>query len=142
MYFGEYQYHLDEKGRVPIPPKFRSELKGESIMLVPGLERCLNVYPHSEWKKLAAALTTGPITQSKLRRLNRALFATAFSIQLDGQGRVTVPVPLREYAGIEEEIVVAGVNNYFEIWNKQEWESEKAISQEESWQIIESLEKR
>jgi len=142
MYFGEYEYRIDEKGRVPIPPKFRTELKGQSIVLAPGLERCLNVYPHSEWKKLAASLTTGPLTQNKLRRLNRAIFATAFNINLDGQGRVTVPVPLREYAGIEEEIVVAGVNNYFEIWNKREWESEKTTSQEEAWQIIESLEKR
>jgi MraZ protein len=142
MYFGEYEYRIDEKGRVPIPPKFRTELKGQSIMLTPGLERCLAVYPYTEWKKLAATLTTGPITQSKLRRLNRAVFATAFSIQLDGQGRVIIPVPLREYAGIEEEIVVAGVNNYFEIWNKQDWAAEKTTSQEEAWQIIESMEKR
>jgi MraZ protein len=73
--------------------------------------------------------------------LNRAVFATAFSIQLDGQGRIILPLPLRSYAGVEEEVVIAGVNNYFEIWNKEQWESEKAISQEEAWQIIESLEK-
>jgi MraZ protein len=142
VYFGEYEYRIDEKGRVPIPPKFRSELKGDSIMLAPGLERCLNVYAYVEWKKLAATLTTGPFTQSKLRRLNRATFATAFNIKLDGQGRVIVPAPLREYAGIEDEVVIAGVNNYFEIWNKQQWELEKATSQEEAWQIIESLERR
>jgi MraZ protein len=142
MYFGEFEYRLDEKGRVPIPPKFRSELRGESIVLVPGAERCVTVHPLSEWKKLAAQLTTGPITQSKLRRLNRAIFATAFSLQLDGQGRVILPVPLREYAGIETEVIIAGVNNYFEIWDKQQWEAEKAVSQEEAWQIIESLERR
>jgi MraZ protein len=142
MFFGEYEYRIDEKGRMPVPPKFRSELKGQSIMLTPGVERCLNVYPSSEWKKVAAAMTTGPIAPNKLRRLNRALFATAFSIQLDGQGRIILPPPLRGYAGIEEEVVIAGVNNYFEIWNKEEWESEKAISQEEAWQIIESLERR
>lgn len=50
MYFGEYEYRIDEKGRVPIPPKFRVELKGQSIMLAPGLERCLAVYPYTEWK--------------------------------------------------------------------------------------------
>lgn len=127
---------------MPIPPKFRSELKGESIVLTPGAEKCIAAHPLSEWKKLAAQLTNGPIAQSKLRRLNRAVFATAFSIQLDGQGRVTLPVPLREYAGIGEELVVAGVNTYFEIWDKQQWEAEKAISQEEAWQIIESLERR
>jgi MraZ protein len=142
MYFGEFEYRIDEKGRVPIPPKFRTELGKATLVLAPGAERCISAHPLSEWKKLADQLTGGPITQSKLRRLNRAIFATAFSIQLDGQGRVSLPAPLREYAGIQEEVVIAGVNNYFEIWNKQQWESEKAISQDEAWQIIESLERR
>ena len=79
---------------------------------------------------------------SKLRRLNRAIFATAFSTHLDGQGRVALPAPLREYAGIEEDVVVAGANNYLEIWSKDLWDEEKAISQEQAWQIIESLERR
>jgi MraZ protein len=142
MYFGEYEYRIDEKGRVLVPPKFRVDLHGDSIMLAPGVEKCLNVYPYAEWKKLSASLTTGPFAQSKLRRLNRATFSTAFNIKLDNQGRIIVPAPLKEYAGIEDEVVIAGVNNYFEIWNKQQWESEKSTSLEEAWQIIESLEKR
>jgi MraZ protein len=55
---------------------------------------------------------------------------------------VAVPAPLREYAGIGEEVVIAGANNYLEIWDKESWQEEKAVSQEQAWQIIESLEKR
>ena len=139
MFLGEFEYKIDEKGRVPIPPKFRRELK-EGVVLTPGAERCILIYTPAEWKKLAATLTTGSVAPSKLRRLNRAIFATAFSLNIDGQGRVALPVPLREYAGIEDDVVIAGANTYLELWDKEQWESEKAISQEQAWQIIESLE--
>lgn len=140
MFLGEFEYKIDEKGRVPVPPKYRRELR-EGVILAPGVERCIDVYTLAEWKKQAATLTTGPLARSKLRRLNRAIFATAFSLNIDGQGRIALPVPLREYAGIEEEVIIAGANTYLELWNKEQWESEKAISQEQAWQIIESLER-
>ena len=135
-----YEYRIDEKGRMPIPPRFRRELK-EGVVLTPGVEKYITVYALSEWKKLAATLTTGSVTRSKLRRLNRAIFATAFSLNIDGQGRIALPIPLRQYAGIEDEVVIAGANNYLELWNKEQWEAEKTISQEQTWQIIESLER-
>ena len=141
MFLGEFEYKIDEKGRVPVPPKFRRELK-EGVVLAPGVENCINLYPLAEWKKLAASLTTSTMARSKLRRLNRAIFATAFNISIDGQGRIALPVPLREYAGIESEVVTIGVNTYLELWNKGQWESEKVISQKQAWQIIESLERR
>ncbi len=140
MFFGEFEYKLDEKGRVPIPPRFRSPLK-QGVVLTPGTEKCINAYPLSEWEKLASALTNGAVTPSKLRRLNRAVFATAFRIDIDGQGRISLPASLREYAEIMDEVVIAGVNTYLEIWNKVHWDSEKAMSQEQAWQIIESLER-
>ena len=139
MFLGEFEYKIDEKGRVPIPPKFRKELK-EGVVLTPGVESCIIVYSPAEWKKVAATLTTGSVTRSKLRRLNRAIFATAFSLNLDGQGRIALPVPLRDYAGIEDEVIIAGANTYLELWNREQWEDEKAISREQAWQIIESLE--
>ena len=139
MFLGEFEYKIDEKGRVPIPPRFRRELR-EGVVLTAGAERCIVAYPPSEWKKLAATLTTSSVTPSKLRRLNRAIFATAFSLNIDGQGRIALPIPLREYSEIEDEVVIAGVNTYLELWNKEQWEAEKAVSQEQAWQIIESLE--
>lgn len=141
MFFGEFEYKVDEKSRVPIPPKFRSELR-DGLVITPGVEQCITAYPLPEWKKLAATLTNGSVTPSKLRKLNRAIFATAFSINIDGQGRIALPNPLREYAGITDEVIITGANNYFELWNKNRWTEEKNISQEQAWQIIESLEQR
>jgi MraZ protein len=141
MFFGEFDYRVDEKGRVQIPPKFRVGLR-EGVVLTPGVEKCITCYPLPEWKNLATALTTGSVTPSKLRRLNRAVFATAFHINIDGQGRIALPHQLREYAEIGDEAVVAGANTYFELWNKAHWQKEKTVSQEQAWQIIESLEKR
>jgi MraZ protein len=141
MFLGEFEYKIDEKGRIPIPPKFRSELE-EGVVLAPGAEKCIVAYPLSEWKKLATTLTSTSLSQSKLRRLNRALFAAAFHLNIDGQGRISLPVPLRQHAGIQGEVIVAGVNNYFELWAKDQWQTEKETSHEQAWQIIESLETR
>ena len=141
MFLGEFEYKIDDKGRVPIPPKFRRELR-EGLILTPGPEKCIVAYTPSEWKKLAESLTTGSVTRSKMRRLNRAIFATAFNLNIDGQGRIALPVTLRQYAGIEDDVVIAGANTCLELWSKELWTIEKATSQEQAWQIIESLEQR
>jgi len=141
MFFGEFEYKVDEKGRVPIPPRFRRELEN-GIVLTPGMEKCITAYSLSEWEKLANELTSGgSINRNKLRRLNRAIFATAFNLNIDKQGRIALPTPSRSYAGIDDEVVIAGVNNALELWNKKAWEAEKAMSQEQAWQIIESIER-
>ncbi len=141
MFFGEFEYRVDDKGRVPIPPKFRTELR-DGVVLTPGMERCITAYPLAEWKKLAATLITGPVATAKIRTLNRAMFANAFHLVADGQGRVALPSQLREHAEIGAEAVVVGANGYFEIWNNTRWQEERLKSQEQAWQIIESLEKR
>jgi MraZ protein len=139
MFYGEFDYKIDEKGRVPIPPRFRSALK-DGVVLTPGVEKCITAYTVPEWKKLSSALTGGSLTRSKMRRLNRAVFATAFSTNIDNQGRIAIPAPLKAHAEIVDEVTVIGANTYLEIWNRIHWEEEKSISQEQSWQTIESLE--
>ena len=140
MFLGEFEYKIDEKGRVPVPPKFRIELKKDGLVLTQGIDTCITAYTTSEWKKLADSLTPGSVTRAKLRRLNRAIFATAFNLRIDGQGRVALPITLRQFAGIEDEVVIVGANTCFELWKKELWAAEKATSQEQAWQIIESLE--
>jgi len=143
MFIGEFEYRMDEKGRVPIPPKFRTEeLKKEGMVLSPGMEKCITAYPLSEWKKLADSLTSGSLVPSKVRKLNRAIFARAFNLDIDGQGRIMIPTQLRQYAGISDAVVIAGANTYLELWSKEEWEMEKIRCQQEASQIIESLERR
>ncbi len=139
MFYGEFDYKADEKGRVPIPPKFRNLLK-DGVVLTSGAENCITVYTVEAWRKLASTLTNSPLSRSKMRKLSRALFATAFSTRIDPQGRVAIPAPLREHAQIAEDVIVAGANTYLEIWSKALWEEEKTDIREQAWQIIESLE--
>jgi MraZ protein len=143
MFLGNYDYKIDEKGRVPLPPRFRSDFR-DGIVLAPGPEKCILAYSSSQWKKIADNLTqtSGALLTSKMRKLNRALFATAFFLNIDSQGRIALPAPLRQYADIADDAVIAGANTYLEIWSKQLWESEKSDSQEQAWQIIETIEKR
>ena len=139
MFFGEYQYKLDEKGRMPVPPRFRASLK-DGVVLTTGVEKCITAYPMAEWQKLADSLPTGSLSRSKIRILKRAMFGSAFVQPLDNQGRISLPAPLREHAGIQEDVAVVGANNYLELWGAEEWAAEKISCQEQAGQIIESLE--
>jgi MraZ protein len=139
MFYGEFDYKIDDKGRVPIPPKFRAYLK-DGLVLAPGAENCITIYTIPAWKKISSTITNSPLARSKMRKLSRALFSTAFSQRIDAQGRIAVPPQLREHAGITEDVIVAGNNNYLEIWDKAAWEAEKADSQEQAWTIIEGME--
>jgi len=141
LFLGEYEYHIDEKGRVAIPSRFREEFKG-GLVLTQGLESCVIVYPPSEWKRVSDNLAALPTTQSKARRINRATFSTAFNLELDRLGRIALPSPLRQYAEIKDTVIIAGVNTYLELWSKENWEQEKALMNEQAWQISESTEIR
>lgn len=141
MFLGEFEYRIDEKGRVPIPPKFRAFFRG-GMVLVPGVEGCITAYPLAEWKKQADKLAEGSVSPSKMRMLRRALFANAFSTRIDRQGRIILPAPLKTHAEIVSEVVVIGANSYIELWNKVRWEEEKSIHQEQLWQLLEGLENR
>jgi MraZ protein len=139
VFYGEFDYKLDEKGRLPIPPKYRGALK-DGVVLTPGAENCITVYTVSEWRKLSSTITNNPLARSKMRMLRRALFSTAFSTKIDAQGRIAIPPTLREHARITEDAIVAGNNLYLEIWDKALWEEMKALARDQMGQIIESLE--
>jgi len=139
MFSGEYEYRIDAKGRVAIPPKFRGEF-WDGIVLARGLERCIIAYPPPIWKEMAEKFSTLPIARSKDRRIARVMFGTAFNLELDEQGRIILPPPLREYAGIKDTVVIVGLNNYLEIWSKELWEEELALMDEQAWQIAEGME--
>jgi MraZ protein len=139
MFFGEYSYKVDEKGRLPLPPKFRRQMK-EGVILAKGMgEKCIAAYPITEWKRLSDSLAAKAVTPANLRKLNRAIFGSAFGASFDGQGRITLPVPLREYAGIGDTAIVVGANNRVELWSEDEWKVEKTSAEEQASQIIESF---
>lgn len=139
MFFGEYQYKVDEKGRVPLPPKFRQEMKKEGVILTRGMEKCITVYTVDEWKRVSDNLTARAVSPASLRKLNRFIFGFAFGVSFDGQGRITLPVSLRDYAKIGDTAIVVGANNCVELWNEDEWNAEKKSAGEQASQIIEGL---
>ena len=139
MFFGEYPYKVDEKGRVPLPPKFRRQMK-EGVILAKGMgEKCIAAYPVAEWKRLSDSLAAKAVTPANLRRLNRAIFGSAFGGSLDGQGRITLPFSLREYAGIGDTAIVVGANNRIELWSEEGWQAEKTSAEEQASETIENF---
>ena len=139
MFSGEFEYRVDEKGRAPLPPKYRLELRG-GLVLTRGFEKCIRAYTLAAWDEYAKSVAASRLAPSKRRKLNRFIFGSAYTLTLDGQGRVALPVALKGYAEIEDEMVVVGSGDYFELWNRADWEAEYAADRDEAWQIEEALE--
>jgi MraZ protein len=120
VFLGTHTPRLDEKGRLILPAKYREELSG-GLVLTKGQERCLYVFPLTEFGRITEALRTAPVTAKAVRDYSRVFFASASDEELDKQGRMTIPLSLREYAGLERECVVIGANTRLEIWAATAW---------------------
>ena len=118
MFMGEYNHTIDAKGRLIIPAKFRETL-GEEFILTRGLDGCLSIYPMDEWKSFEEKLKALPLTDKNARAFLRFFVAGATSCELDRQGRILVPSTLREFAGLEKEVVLTGSLTRIEIWSKE-----------------------
>lgn len=125
MFYGEYEHALDDKSRVTIPSKMREVLAGRSIsqlMLTRSvLDPCLVLYPPAEWARIEARIRELSMVDPSARQYRRQLFSGAVEVTPDRSGRILVPVPLREYAGITREVVFAGVSSFVEVWAKDRW---------------------
>jgi len=138
MLLGEYRHNLDPKNRVAIPAKFRSEFGGR-IVVTRGIDRCLFIYDLKEWNKLVDKLNNLPITQANSRAFVRLMLSGAFDTELDSQGRIVVPDYLKDYAGLEREVVLTGLNTRVEIWGASQWDEYRKKTEEESESITEKL---
>ncbi|SFR14759.1 division/cell wall cluster transcriptional repressor MraZ [Desulfoscipio geothermicus] len=133
MFLGEYQHNIDAKGRLIIPARLREGL-GDKFIITKGLDSCLFAYPMEEWSALEQKMRSLPFTRADARAFVRFFFAGATECEIDKQGRILVPANLREYAGLEKEVVVIGVSNRVELWSRERWEKyneESASSVEE-----------
>jgi MraZ protein len=138
MFIGEYSHNLDEKGRLSIPKKFREALENGAVV-TRGLDNCLFVYTQKEWEKLAEKLAALPFSQANTRAFARLMLAGAMDVKIDKQGRIILPEYLRGYADLSKEIVVAGLYNRLELWNKQKWEDYTKKTEQESNEIAEKM---
>ena len=139
MLYGGYDHSIDKKGRLAIPSKLRDGL-GETFMICRGIygKRCLCVYPTAEWEKLVEKIGQLPAARSSV--VKRFLYDGAFSVEFDSQGRILIPAALREFASLETEAHIIGVDSNLEIWNKDEWNKEnREYTPETIASIVEDL---
>ena len=121
-------YHdvtIDTKGRLIIPSKFREQL-GDEFIVTKGLDGCLFVFPKNEWELFEEKLRDLPLTQKNARKFVRFFVAGANLCELDKQGRILLPQPLREFAQLDKDVVLSGNINRIEIWSKEKWAENNA----------------
>lgn len=138
MFIGEYIHNLDSKGRLAVPVKFRALLKSGAVV-TRGLDNCLFLYPKKQWSSLAKKLSQLPISQSKARAFSRMMLAGAMDVDIDNQGRITLPEYLRKFASLNKKAIIAGLYDRLEIWDEENWRKYKIGTERESNEIAETL---
>ena len=138
MFMGEYSHTIDIKGRLIIPSRFREEL-GETFVVTKGLDGCLFVFSDEEWKAFEIKLKSLPLTNKNARQFARFFVAGATPCELDKQGRILLPATLREFAGLEKDVVLTGMLNRIEIWSKDKWNENNSLDDVAMDEIAEQM---
>ena len=138
MLIGEYTHTLDEKNRMSLPAKFRSEL-GKKVVLTYGLDKSIFMFTVKEWGNIATRLADNSMLQADNRSFNRFMFGGATEIDIDSAGRILLPDFLKDYAGLKKNISVIGVQNRVELWNDKIWSEYKKVVETEVDQLAEKL---
>lgn len=123
MFMCEYNHTLDAKGRLIMPAKFRETL-GDVFVVCKGLDHCLYVYSNEDWEQFENQLANLPLTNKEARQFVRFFLSGASQVEVDKQGRILLPTSLRTFAGLDKDVVLAGVGHRVEIWDKGKWENE------------------
>uniref|UniRef100_A0A7C4RQK4 Transcriptional regulator MraZ n=1 Tax=Desulfatirhabdium butyrativorans TaxID=340467 RepID=A0A7C4RQK4_9BACT len=130
---GNYYHTLDQKGRFTLPSEFKEVLleSAAASVMITRMDGCLFAYPLEEWEEIENRILSLPTTSETIRRFRRIFVGGAFECPFDKQGRILVPPPLREYAGLDRDIVLVSAVSHFEIWSKSRWENEFLSWEEE-----------
>ncbi|MFH1837430.1 MAG: division/cell wall cluster transcriptional repressor MraZ [Candidatus Omnitrophota bacterium] len=142
MFYGEYAHSLDKKSRAIIPARFRTPIKesGDGKMyLTRGLDQCIFVFMETEWIIQENKFKSMPFTKKEVRKFKRLFFSGAFEIIPDKQWRILVPDYLKEYAGLSKNIMIIGVANRIEIWDRNKWAEFYKTSKQNYEEIAEGL---
>ena len=133
MFRGSSFHTLDTKGRMIIPSRFRDVIRagGGDAVMITRMDNCLCAYPLNEWSKIEDKILTLAEKGDAMRRFRRVFVGGAFECACDKQGRVLVPPSLRNYAGLDKDIILVGVLDHFEIWSKDNWERENQLMEED-----------
>lgn len=125
MFMGEYSHTIDTKGRLIVPTKFREQL-GEAFVIAKGNDGCLAIYTNEAWETFMKKIQALPANKD-IRTYVRAVAGSATAVETDKQGRVLIPGNLREYAGLDKDVVLAGVIDKIEVWDKERWGAQTDI---------------
>ena len=129
MFRGVTNLNLDAKGRMAVPARYRERLQAESegrVVVTVDRDGCLLIYPFGEWEAIERELVKLPTLNKQARRLQRLLIGHATEREFDAQGRILVPGPLRDFAGIDRRVVLIGQGNKFELWDEATWNERRA----------------
>lgn len=138
MFYGEHDHSLDEKKRLTLPARFRHLLAG-GLVLARGIERNIDVYPSDTWHENTARIAELDSLNREAREMKRYVFAGAAVAELDRQGRVLVPPHLVDHAGIEKDVVVIGVHDHVEIWDRAAWAAQLTAIEGSAGDVAERL---
>lgn len=125
MFMGSFSHRIDGKGRLVMPAKFRSQM-GDSVVCTVGLDNCVAVYPLDAWNEYLKKLQSLPFTKNQARQFMRTLLGAAEELSVDAQGRILVSLRLRKYAGLDDDVVINGVNDHLELWNAGKWDAQNS----------------
>ncbi len=120
MFLGTHTPKLDDKGRLILPAKFREPLS-EGLVMTKGQERCIVIWADEQFQDYAESLRQRSQNNEKVRAFTRVFFSSAFDDTADKQGRITIPAPLRDWAGLDRDLVVVGADTRIEIWDTVAW---------------------
>lgn len=125
MFQGSHSITMDSKGRIAIPAKqresFMSLCNGRLVVTAHTEDRCVLVYPETEWEAIRPKIEALPTFNKHALRAQRLLIGYATALELDGNGRVLVPPTLRSYAGLEKDLMLVGLGKKLELWNEESW---------------------
>jgi MraZ protein len=138
MFYGEYEHSVDGKHRLTLPARFRHALAG-GVVLARGIERNIDVYPSDTWHRDMARIAELDSLNREAREMKRYVFAGAAEAELDAQGRVLVPSHLVDHAGIEKDVVVIGVHDHVEIWDRAAWAAHLSAIEGSAGDVAERL---
>lgn len=141
MFLGEFQHRLDDKGRVILPSAFRERLSS-GLVVTRGMDRCLDVWPRGAYEERVREMRAFPREHKRARWQKRLLTGGAYVDTPDSQGRIVIPAHLRDFAGLERELMVMGTDEKVEIWDLAHWNAELAAAEAAYADIDEPLEFR
>ncbi len=122
MFRGINSITIDTKGRMALPSRYRELLAVSMVVTIDTEETCLLLYPEAEWQKIEISLQKLPSFNPAARRIQRLLIGHATDVDLDAQGRILLPLELRQYAQLQKQTVLIGQGNKFEIWDDIQWQ--------------------